>query len=188
MAKTWLRDERKEIAILVISSFLLISLSFLMALIREHEREQVVEIRFDLETIERLNSQRSLGATPIIVSEDNPFYALIATPVALYYEGSEQYAQPLLVQDFENPSPSVCRFKNLYPGMYKEIRVGSLEEVSIDLSKVWKRSDSALIIENSQKGYEMGIVAVPLASYLNIPVFVTDDIGKIETQLRRLGI
>ena len=188
MAKTWLRDERKEIAILVISSLLLISLSFLMALIREHEGEQVVETRFDLETIERLKSKRSHGAVPVIVSEDNPFYALIATPVALYYEGSEQHAQPLLVQDFDNPSPSVCRFKNLYPCMYKEIRDGSPEEVSIDLSKVWKRSDSALIIENSQKGYEMGIVAVPLASYLNIPVFVTDDIGKIETRLKRLGI
>ena len=58
MAKTWLRDERREIAILVISSLLLISLSFLMALIREHEGEQVVETRFDLETIERLKSQR----------------------------------------------------------------------------------------------------------------------------------
>ncbi|HEC77170.1 MAG TPA: hypothetical protein ENI33_07965 [Thermoplasmatales archaeon] len=188
MAKTWWRDERKEIAILVISSLLLLSLSFLMVWIKEHERQQVLETKFALETIEKMKSQRSQEAIPIIVSEDNPFYALIATPVALYYEGAERHAQPLLVQDFENPSLPVYRFRNFYPGMYREIKTGSLEEVSIELSKIWKKCDSALIIENSQKGYEMGVVAAPLASYLNIPIFVTDDIEKIETQLKKLGV
>jgi len=74
MAKTWLRDGWKEIAILVISFFLLLSLSFLMVWIKEHEREHVLETRFDLKTIEKMESQRLHGAIPVIVGEDNPFY------------------------------------------------------------------------------------------------------------------
>ena len=182
------KDEQKEIAILVISLFLLLSLVLLMVWIKEHERQQVLEMKFDLETIEKMESQRSQEAIPIVVGEDNPFYAVIATPVALYYEGIERHAQPLLIQDFENPLLPVSRFKNFYPSMYRKIKTSSLEKVSIELSKIWKKCDSTLIIENSQKGYEMGIVAAPLASYLNIPIFVTDSIENIEAQLKNLGV
>jgi len=147
-----------------------------------------IETKFDLETIEKMESQRLQGAIPIVVSEDNPFYAVIATPVALYYDDTKQYVQPLLIQDIKNPSTATSRFKDLYSTSYREIKTDSPEKVSIELSKIWKTCDAALIIENSQIGYEMGIVAAPLASYLNIPIFVTDSIEKIETQLEKLDV
>jgi len=147
-----------------------------------------IETKFELETIEKMESQRLQGAIPIVVSEDNPFYAVIATPVALYYDDTKQYVQPLLIQDIKNPSTATSRFKDLYSTSYREIKTDSPEKVSIELSKIWKTCDAALIIENSQIGYEMGIVAAPLASYLNIPIFVTDSIEKIETQLEKLDV
>lgn len=144
--------------------------------------------KFDLETIEKMHSQRLQGAMPITVSEDNPFHAVIATPVSLYYNHTKQYVQPLLVQDMEKPSKAITGFKDIYSASYNKIETNSPEEISIELSSIWKTSDAALIIENSQDGYEMGIIAAPLASYLNIPIFVTDDVKNIEAQLESLSV
>lgn len=152
--------------------------------------EKVKEVSgFSMETIDKIESERKVGAQPIIVSKENPFYALIATPVALYYKGNEQHVEPLLVENFSNPSKPITRFKEFYPVSYLEIKGGEVENISKEISnKIWKRSDAALLIEESMKGYELGVNAVPLASYLNIPVFVTDDTDKIKSELKRLGV
>jgi hypothetical protein len=47
-------------------------------------------------------SQRVMEETACIVSKENPFYALIATPVALFYD-THLHVKPLLVQDFSAP-------------------------------------------------------------------------------------
>ncbi|RLI65862.1 MAG: hypothetical protein DRO67_02040 [Candidatus Asgardarchaeum californiense] len=180
---------RKKSTVLVVSLFLFLCLVLIMYVEKPEKRQKFdIETKFDLETIEKMESQRLQGAIPIVVSEDNPFYAVIATPVALYYDDTKQYVQPLLIQDIKNPSTATSRFKDLYSTSYREIKTDSPEKVSIELSKIWKTCDAALIIENSQIGYEMGIVAAPLASYLNIPIFVTDSIEKIETQLEKLDV
>ena len=157
------------------------------------EPESVLEpfdiiTKFDLETIEKMQSQRLQNAIPTIVSKDNPFYAVIATPISLYYDETKRYVQPLLIQDIKNPSETTTRFKDLYSALYNKIETNSPEKMSIELSNIWKTSNATLIIENSQTGYEMGIVAAPLASYLNIPIFVTDSIENIETQLEKLSV
>jgi len=180
---------RKKSTVLVVSLFLFLCLVLIMYVEKPEKRQKFdIETKFELETIEKMESQRLQGAIPIVVSEDNPFYAVIATPVALYYDDTKQYVQPLLIQDIKNPSTATSRFKDLYSTSYREIKTDSPEKVSIELSKIWKTCDAALIIENSQIGYEMGIVAAPLASYLNIPIFVTDSIEKIETQLEKLDV
>ncbi|HEC76301.1 MAG TPA: hypothetical protein ENI33_03440 [Thermoplasmatales archaeon] len=143
---------------------------------------------FSMETIDKIDSEREQSAIPVVVSEDNPFYALIATPVALYYDEDGEHVNALLVENFKNPSKAIKRFKGFYSASYKEIRGGAPENVSIELSKIWKRSDAVLLIEDSQHGYELGITATPIASYLNIPVFVTNDTNNIRGILKKLGV
>ena len=181
--------DRKRIAIIVISFVLLFCLVIIICVEKPEKRQEFdIETEFDLETIEKMESQRLQNAIPIVVSKDNPFYAVIATPISLYYDDTKQYVQPLLIQDKENPSMVTSRFKDIYSTSYKNIKSDSLEKISIELSDVWKTSDAALIIENSQIGYEIGIVAAPLASYLDIPIFVADDIENIKTRLKNLGV
>ena len=88
--------ERKKLAILVV---LAISLPVLTGCV-----EKFTEVSgFSMETIDKIKSERNYGATPVIVSEENPFYAVIATPVALYYDEEGQHVEPLLVENFDNP-------------------------------------------------------------------------------------
>ncbi|MBC7081028.1 MAG: hypothetical protein H5T44_02105 [Thermoplasmatales archaeon] len=151
--------------------------------------ESVKEVEgFDIKTIDQLNSERSAGATPIIVGDENPFYPFIATPASLFYNGSSVDVAPLLVENFDNPSRAVEIFKKIYTANYKEFHGITAENLSIEISKLWKRSDAILLIEESRKGYELGVVATPLASYLNIPVFVTNNTDKIKEELKRLGV
>ncbi len=181
--------DRKQIVIIVISFVLLFCLVIIICVEKPEKRQEFnIETKFDLETIEKMESQRLQNAIPLVVSKDNPFYAVIATPISLYYDDTKQYVQPLLIQDKENPSMVTSRFKDIYSTSYKNIKSDSLEKISIELSDVWKTSDAALIIENSQIGYEIGIVAAPLASYLDIPIFVADDIKNIKTRLENLGV
>jgi len=151
--------------------------------------ESVKEVSgFDMDTIDNIDSERQTGAVPMVVNKENPFYALIATPVALYYDDEGQHVEALLVQDPVNPSRAVERFMDYYPASYIEIRSGSPENVSIELSGMWKWSDAALLIEDTQHGYELGVVAAPIASYLDIPVFVTNSTDDVRGYLKKLGV
>jgi len=143
---------------------------------------------FSMETIDKIKSERQQDAVPIIVSKDNPFYALIATPASLYYEGKELHVMPLLVENLSNPSKPVVRFQNTFPFEYKEIGDDSPENISKELSQIWKKSDAAILIEDSFNGYKLGINLVPLASYLDIPVFVTKNTKNIRKVLNKLGV
>jgi len=60
-----------------------------------------------------MTAERVMEETAVIVSKENPFYALIATPVALFYD-TEMHVKPLLVQEFDNPSKPIQRPKDLY--------------------------------------------------------------------------
>lgn len=173
--------DRKKLAILMA---LAVSLPVLTGCI-----EKVKEVSgFSMDTINNIKSERTEDAVPYVVSKENPFYAVIATPAALYYDENGQHVAPLLVKDFENPSKPVERFMELYPVAYREIRGGSPENVSIELSKIWKKSDAALLIEDSFHGYELGIAAAPIASYLNIPIFVTSNTDNVRGILKKLGV
>lgn len=143
---------------------------------------------FDLDTVENITSERNSDAVPLIVSNKNPFYSVIATPVSLYYNGKTRHVQPLLIQDETDSSPGVNVFKELYSASYKTITEDSPEDVSINLSDNWDSCDAVLLIEDSNSGYELGIVAAPFACYLNIPIFVTDNVSNIRPTLEKLGV
>jgi len=151
--------------------------------------ESVKEVEgFNIKTVEQLSSERVTDEIPVVVDDDNPFYALIATPASLYYNGSSLHVAPLLVENFDKPSTAIERFKKIYPASYKEFYGITAENLSIELSKLWKRSDAIMLIEESEKGYSMGVVAVPLACYLDIPVFVTNNTDRIKDDLKRLNV
>ena len=151
------------------------------------ERFEEVE-GFSTEIVDKIHSERNEGAIPIVVSDSNPFYALIATPISLYYDEDGMHVEALLVENITNPSKPVLRFKQFYPASYIEVRDGSPENVSIEINKIWKKSNAALLIEDSRRGYELGVVATPIASYLNIPIFVTNDTNNIRSILKKLGV
>jgi len=118
----------------------------------------------------------------ISVSDANPFYTLIATPLAVFYnELGEQMVTPLYVKNMDDPSKAVERAE-------AEIGIGvnliiddiySPKEISLTIANLfWEQSAGVLLIEDSQEGYNLGVAATPLASYLNIPVIVSDIIDQ----------
>jgi hypothetical protein len=129
----------------------------------------------------------------IAVSDCNPFYPLIATPVAVNYDTEgEQNLIPLFVENMESPSNTIVRIKeSLY--LFSQEKVDgskSAKEVSLEFAeKFWESSDAALVIEYNQAGYELGVIATPIASYLSIPVIVTDEIdGEVSRVFSKLGV
>ena len=145
---------------------------------------------FSMDAIGKISSERSMDATPVIASEDNSFYALIGTPVAEYYSGNDTHVAPLLVENFSNPSRPVTRFQEQYT-FSNDIKItgGTPEEVSVDIAQnVWKKSDGVVLIEDSQEGYNLGVIATPIASYLNIPVIVTNNTDNVRDVLNDLGV
>lgn len=129
-------------------------------------------------------------AVPVVVSKENPFYALIATPVALYYGDEGMQVQPLLVEDVNNPSSAVQRFKESY-GLCSPYLIAGKDIVnaSIELATaIWDATSEAIIIKNDFEGYSLGVALSPLASYMGIPIFVANDLSEILPTLQMLGV
>ncbi len=116
----------------------------------------------------------------ITVSENCPFFPLIATPLAINYdEDGEQTIIPFYVMNLKNPSEAVIKIQNEI-GYGKRNEIIKDDETAKDASlriaqTYWESSDAALIIEYNQSGYNLGLIAAPLASYLRIPVIITDE-------------
>lgn len=129
----------------------------------------------------------------IAVSDSNPFYLLIATPIAVHYnELGEQTVIPLYVKNFENPSSSIIRTEQEQIQIIADFVISDIyspKEASIIAATIWDESDGALILKDDEQGYNLGVTATPLASYLNIPVIVTDEIDlEIQNVLESLGV
>ena len=129
----------------------------------------------------------------ITVSESCPFYSLIATPVAVNYDtAGQRNLVPLYVKNFEDTSSAIIRAEDQI-GIYANEVIEDIEpvkDVSIKFAeKYWKSSEGALIIEHSQEGYNLGVLATPFASYLSIPVIVTEEMDQdIKSCLKDLGV
>jgi len=124
----------------------------------------------------------------ITVSENCPFYPLIATPLAINYdEDGEQTIIPLYVINIENPSEAVLKIQNeIGYGRRNELIKDdeSAKDASLRIAQTyWENSDAALIIEYNQSGYNLGLIAAPLASYLRIPVIITEEMDSEVTNI-----
>ena len=124
----------------------------------------------------------------ITVSDSSPFYALIATPLSVNYdENGEQAVIPLYVMNFSNPSTAITRLQEqLHSSKTSETikKDESAKNASLRIAKTyWDRSEAALLIEEDEQGYALGVLATPIASYLRIPVIVTQELDADVTRL-----
>lgn len=144
----------------------------------------------DLYQISGVMSQESDAIT---VSDSNPFYALIATPLAIHYDlDGTQHVNPLYVKNLAEPSSAVERVESQIGVQIGETLLDSksAKEYSLYIAqKYWEQSEAVLIIEENESGYGLGVVATPLASYLNIPVIVTNEVDQdVRVVLDGLGV
>jgi len=116
----------------------------------------------------------------IVVSDSDPFLSLIATPVAVNYDTEEnRNIIPLYIQNFSNPSRAVTRAVDDIGFQPNEFLDDSKDakEWSLFLAETyWEKSDAVLLIEYNESGYYLGVIAAPIASYLSIPIIVTDKL------------
>ncbi|PKK85671.1 MAG: hypothetical protein CVT48_04480, partial [Thermoplasmata archaeon HGW-Thermoplasmata-1] len=145
----------------------------------------------DIESIPRDGSVRAASLTGVVASNGSPFYALIGTPVAAYYENGVLNRVPLLVKDEAKETKAVDRFLEMY-GTQPDLVLGDrgVKETSLEVAeKYWTSAKTAMLIEDSQAGYEMAVVAVPAACYLNIPVIVAAELDDaVISTLEKLGV
>jgi len=115
------------------------------------------------------------------VDKNSRFYPLIATPLSIYYD-DKKHVSPLLIYNKNNPSKSVSNFLDNYDSNdIFEFPRGDINNISRHIAKLfWKKSSTILVIENSDIGYEQALMAVPIASYLNIPVIIGNPCDVIE--------
>jgi len=135
----------------------------------------------------------SSKADTIIVSDSNPFYPLITTPLAIHYDvNGNQSVAPLYVENFDEPSEAVIRAMDMIGVPLNGLIVtsGSSKEVSLDVAReYWESSKVVILIEDNQDGYELGVLATPLASYLSAPVIVTNETdSNVIRVLQDLGV
>ncbi|MEE9440454.1 MAG: C25 family cysteine peptidase [Candidatus Thermoplasmatota archaeon] len=181
---------RKITILSMLTAFVLIATSF-SAIGDMVEEEQLKENSTrDYKVTSTLTSDMPAA---IAVSDSNPFYALIATPLAVHYnEEGNQTVIPLYVKDFNDPSKAVERAEQQI-GIEVDFVISDIftpKEISLSIAGTfWEESNAALLIKDDKQGYELGMVATPLASYLSIPVIVTDDIDmEVTTVLDDLGV
>lgn len=129
----------------------------------------------------------------ITVSDSDPFYSLIATPLAVSYDASgNQRVIPLYVKNIQKPSEAVERVENQL-GICADFIISDIhspKEWSLSVAQqFWEETTTALIIKDDFTGYSLGVTAAPLASYLNIPIIVTNSIDSmVTTVLDGLGV
>lgn len=130
----------------------------------------------------------------ITVSDSCPFYPLIATPLSINYdENAQQAVIPLYVMDFEKPSTAITRLQSQLKRTKESETIRddeSAKTASLRIAKnYWDSSEAALLIEYTEQGYNLGVLATPIASYLRIPVIVTDALdSEVTSVLNDLGV
>jgi hypothetical protein len=141
----------------------------------------------------------------IVANDDDPWLTIMATPVAVHYEETgEREATPLLVAG-ENPSLPVKRFLQAY-NHQTTITIGPVGDLSVPKSmgileedskhtsialaeQFWTDADGAMIVQPDKEGYDLAVAAAPLASYLDIPIIVCDEVcSGVEGALDDLGV
>jgi len=129
----------------------------------------------------------------ITVSDEEPFLGLIATPIAVHYDNQgKQEIIPLYMKNKDNPSSAVIKAEQNI-GKKANFNIDntfSPKVVSLSVAeKFWEKSRAVLIIKSDQNGYNLGVLATPIASYLGIPVIVTDKIdAQVKNVLSGLGV
>ena len=131
----------------------------------------------------------------VIVSENDPFYSLISTSVACWYdkETNTTGLLPLLVQHEGNLTGAQTRFLETYISStdstilvigdhlntsYPTLEIlGSPPTVALTLAtQIFTEASTVLILPyDTEDAYRLSLLVSPLASYLNLPMLIYDD-------------
>ncbi len=114
--------------------------------------------------------------TIILVSNDDAFYTLIATPLSFHLG-----EKPVLLFD-ENLTQSHKRFIELYgennfiiigknPGKYGKIFEGDAPNISIQIAREYFKNSRYAVI-TPYNNYSLSLISTPIACYLNAPLLV----------------
>lgn len=195
-------SKHKKMVISIVLVILMVSGGLFFLFSRSPDRIETISIREVLE----LTSERRDTEDVVIVSDSDPFYSVITAPVACWYDiapgdGDPYGLRPLLIAADGKLDGTQERFLSNY-GADSFLLVGEVEkdgrrltgpatEISLKLSKKeFERTSGVLIVPDTEEGYELGVVAAPLASYLNIPVLIVNastDLGELRRELVGLG-
>ena len=196
------QDKRKRKLLAVTLTVILVAAAVigLLSWVPAQEEEKAATLQDLLDS----TSERSPLNGTLIVNDDSPFYTLISTPAAVYYEeDASSSIAPMLVAK-EDPATPVTRFVDAYnpdniiavgepdAGFSADIKLGSssLKYTSVEVaSAFWVSSDGVMLIRDDYAGYKYALSAMPLASYVNIPVIVTDAVdAEVKNLLKDLGV
>jgi len=169
------KNDKLIVALGVIILIVAGSLVYSWAPVLEDEYEHIeIEQLLELESVMTKNTPEALS-----ISDECVFYPLIVTPLACNYDSmGNQHVAPLYVKNFDDLSRSVERVESQIGYTVTELKLGNkdVKNASIDIAEqYWESSDAALIIKYDEEGYNLGVAATPMASYLSIPVIVTDE-------------
>lgn len=152
------------------------------------------------------SSNRSLRlssvADAVVVSESDPYFSLIGTGLACWYDKDTNSTGllPLLVHHEGNLTDAQTRFLETFfdstnqtllvlgehlKTSYESIEIlGSAPSVAISLAtSVFTTASDVLIIPyGTLDAYQLSLLATPLASYLDMPLLIFDD-NAVEIQI-----
>ncbi|MHA1355396.1 MAG: hypothetical protein ACTSR1_09520, partial [Candidatus Heimdallarchaeota archaeon] len=151
--------------------------------------------KVDIEDLFNIKSEFAMKPEAITISDSRPFCALVATPLAVHYDANgRQEVIPLYIENLDDPSTAITKVKRQLESLgnyeYTIDDSKTAKETSLDIAKeFWESSEAALLIEDNELGYYLGVIATPIASYLSIPVIVTDKVdSEVTAVLIDLGV
>jgi len=162
-----------------------------------------VEKSIPLDTKIPENNSLILKSSPTMILTDiaDPFFSILATPLACFYNKTNRFLKPLLLIRNNTLSPNQLKFTSTFSSNNEVLSLGftptnynsassiidSPPSASLYLAETYfKESDAALILPYNQtvNAYKISLLASPLASYKNIPIFLYDTIYKNEEEIR----
>ena len=181
----------KDKLIAILGASILVIASIGIYLWQSNDRE--IENTIGIEDLYNICGVFSFIPNAITVTDSSPYYALAATPIAINYDekGSQNLA-PLYIKDMNNPSTAIIRAEEQI-GIYSDLVIDDsddVEKTSLKLaSKYWKNTDAVLLIHKNQSGYNLGVAATPIASYLSIPVIIAEKLNdQVKETLKNLDV
>jgi len=155
------------------------------------------------------SERRPLTEDAVVVAQSQPFLGIMAAPAACWYDvsASEEAAsglRPLLIVD-ENPNgqqdrllgyldcQDILALGDVGPGITAAVSYrGGYQSMSIKLAHhLFKSAAGVMLVQSTKQGYELGLAAGTMASYLDIPVIVTGSSPSwsgLKSELGDLGL
>lgn len=197
--------QRKKMMVLFIVLLLLASSIYLVFYFGKDKKSYN---SISIEDVLNLVSTRNEISDMVLVSDAHELLPLIATPVACWYNigGSNDSGpnslsglKPMLISTDNKLEPNQERLIN-YLQLDTALILGNVEYnddfratgtagelSSAAAQRVYSSAAGAMIIEDNTEGYRLGTAAVPMASYLNIPVLVKDSSVSYSSMKSTLG-